>query len=112
MEFMQILANECDANLLTILGVVKWAINLICWIIPIILIVLTVIDLFKAVTSNDEKKTKEVQKQVITRVVYAIVIFLVPYIITLLFNILPSAITKNATIGGQPWLECWNEAKA
>lgn len=110
MEFFQILAKCGDQDLLTILGVVRAAINVLVFVIPIILIVLGIVDLSKAVISSDEKKTKEAQKMFLTRVIYAVVIFLVPTIVSLLFNLLPDAVFGNE-IDGYTWRDCWNEAK-
>ena len=110
MEFFQILGKCGDQDLLTILGVVRAGINVLIFVIPIILIVLGIVDLSKAVVSSDEKKTKEAQKMFLTRVIYAVVIFLVPTIVSLLFNLLPDAVF-GAGIDGYTWRDCWNEAK-
>lgn len=56
--------------------------------IPIILIVLGMIDLGKAVTSNDEKQMKEAQKSLIKRVIYAVLIFFVVALVQFVFKAL------------------------
>lgn len=56
--------------------------------IPIILIVLGMLDLGKAVTSNDEKQMKEAQKTLIKRVVYAVLVFFVVAIVKFVFGML------------------------
>lgn len=110
MEFFQILAKCADQDLLTILSVVHAAINVITFVIPIILIVMGIIDIAKAVTSSDEKKAKEAQKQFVTRAIYAVVIFLIPTIVSLLFNLLPDAVF-GSELNGYTWRDCWNESK-
>ena len=109
MEFFQILAACGDEALLTILSVVRSAINLVTFAIPIILIVLGVVDLSKAVIASDEKKTKEAQKMFTTRLIYAVVIFLIPTIITLLFNLLDNPVFSSE-VDGYTWVDCWRDA--
>ena len=106
---MNILA--CQAEILDIFKIIRFAIKLICFIIPVLLIVFGVMDLSKAVTAQDEKATKEAQKRFLSRCIYAVVIFLVPTIITALFNILPDVGNiKTNSIEGASWNECWTEA--
>ena len=45
--------------------------------IPIVLIVLGMLDMGKAVMSNDEKVMKENQNKLIKRIIYAVLVFLV-----------------------------------
>jgi len=56
--------------------------------IPIILIFLGMLDLGKAVMSNDEKEMKTAQSRLIKRVVYAILVFLIVAIVQLLVGVL------------------------
>ena len=48
------------------------------------------LDLAKAVMSNDEKEMKGAQTKLIKRVIYAVVVFLVVSIVQLLFGVLAS----------------------
>ena len=90
MNFIQLLA--CDADFVAILRIVRWVVNIICFAIPIILIVLCILDIAKIVTAGniDDKLKKEVTNKVVTRIVFAVIIFLVPTIIGLIFNLIPS----------------------
>ena len=65
-------------------------------VIPIILIVLGMIDLAKAVMSNDDKVMKEAQGKLIKRIVYAVIIFFVVAIVQFVFGLLGSA-SDNAS---------------
>ena len=60
-------------------------------LIPIILIAYGMIDLAKAVMSNDDKVMKEAQNKLIHRIVYAVVIFFVVAIVQLVFGLLAGA---------------------
>ena len=67
--------------------------------IPIVLIVLGMLDMGKAVLSNDEKTMKESQGRLIKRIVYAVVIFLIVAIVKLVIGVVASAgATDSGTI--------------
>ena len=76
--------------------------------IPIILIVLGMFDLGKAVVASKEDEIKSAQKLLIKRVIYAIAIFFVVFLVNAVFSI----------VGGDPevtgttnWKTCWDAAK-
>ena len=66
-------------------------INMVKIIVPIILIVFGIVEMFKAATANDEKVMKEAQSKLIKRVVYAVLIFFIVAIVQLVFSLLASA---------------------
>lgn len=112
MNYVQILGT-CE-SVGPILSIVKWALNLICWAVPILLIVLLTIDIAKIVTAGnlDDKMKKEVGSKIVTRLIYAVVIFLIPIIINAIFGMLPSKAINNANGSGYDasWWECWKSA--
>lgn len=89
-----------DETLLRVMGIVKLVMKVICIIVPIVLIVLGTLDLFKAVTAGKDEEIKKKQKALITRLVAGVLVFLVPTIVTVLFNLL----------GYKDWKNCWNGA--
>ncbi len=97
-----------------ILSLIKWVITLICWAVPILLIILLTIDITKIVTAGnlDDKMKKEVGNKIVTRLIYALVIFLIPVIINAIFSMLPSkAINSgNGTTYDASWWSCWTNA--
>lgn len=108
MNYLQILG--CSPEFSTILALVKTVLNAICIAIPILLIVLIILDLAKIVTAGniDDKLKKEVTSKVVTRLIFAVLIFLVPTIVKLVFNLIPlpgDANGENAT-----WRTCWDNA--
>ena len=61
-------------------------------VIPVILIILGMLDLGKAVTSNDEKQMKEAQKTLIKRTIYAALIFFITSLVQFVFgSLVPDA---------------------
>lgn len=66
---------------------IKWAISIIRYAIPIIIVVFGITDYLGALFSGEEKNMKEAQKKVIMRVVIGIIALLVPALIKLLVNL-------------------------
>ena len=114
MEFIKLLDVSCDGDILTIVSAIKYVFKLIQWAIPLVLIVLGTIDMFKAMASGDEKKTKEVQKTFVRRLIYAVVAFLIPFIISLAFTFVGKMINdESAKEGGETYsnfFTCWKDA--
>ncbi len=112
MNLVQVLASYCSDDILTVLSIIKWGLNLICWATPVILIILTTVDVAKIVTAGniDDKLKKEVTNKIITRLIYAIIIFLIPIIVSAIFNLLPKRVTDTTSAGDASWYECWKEA--
>ena len=107
-------ASLCEGNIATVVSAVKYVFTLIQWAIPAVLIVLGTIDMFKAMTSGDEKETKAAQKKFITRLIYAVVAFLVPFIVSLVFTFAANVIQdaesgKNAV---NDFLTCWKDVES
>ena len=96
----------CDENLSSVLAVVKFIINIVKLAIPIILVVLATFDLAKVVTNSkgDDSETKKAVKTLVTRIIYGIIIYFVPLIITWLFT--------SINIGGiSDIMNCYNDAQ-
>ncbi len=114
MNFVQIMdtvaASGCRDEVLTILAIVKVVLNAICVAVPIILIVLIILDLAKIVTAGnlDDKMKKEVTNKVVTRIIFAILIFLVPTVVKLVFGLLPLPGEQQGE--GSTWRACWDNA--
>lgn len=72
-------------------------VNLVKVAIPILLVAFGMIDLAKAVISNDEKVMKESQGRFIKRIIYAVVIFFLVAIVQLIFGMLATASSGSST---------------
>ena len=83
------------ADYLVIPSITLLVVNLIKIAIPIILIIFGMLDLAKAVMSNDEKEMKGAQTKLMKRVIYAVLVFLVVSIGQLLFGVLSNNDSEN-----------------
>lgn len=100
LELVQILEVTCgDENLQTVLGFIRSLINLLCLLIPVGLIIFGSIDLGKAVISSDEKEIKGATSKLIKRAIAAVAVFFIPFIVNLIFGLLPDNVE---------WANCWN----
>ena len=96
-----LLDDVCASDTMqNVMSLVKLIMNVICIVVPIILIVLGSLDLFKAVTAGKEEDIKKKQKALITRLIAGVLVFLVPTIVKVLMSL----------IGSDAWEECWDSA--
>ena len=115
MNLFQILEEvACEGDILTVVSAIKFVFTLIQWAIPCVLIVLGTIHMFKAMTSGDEKATKEAPQKFIRRLIYAVVAFLIPFIISLVFTFVGKMINDEAAQQGKTTYDnffgCWKQA--
>lgn len=75
-----------------------------------VLVVLLIIDFGKAVMAGKEDEIKSAQKLAIKRVVYALVVFLVPWIVNLALGLLSNAngATDDPHGHAESALNCWS----
>ena len=76
--------------------------------IPIILIVLGMLDLGKAVVASKEDEVKKAQQMLIKRAIYAIAIFFVVLIVSVVMNL----VATSGESGSNDWATCWCAASA
>lgn len=93
---MYLLDGVCD-ELGDVLTIVKFILNVIQWVVPVILIILGSIDLVKAVIASKEDDIKKGQQTLIKRLIAAVIVFLVPLIVSVIMGM----------IGQDDWKECW-----
>ena len=103
---VQFLAVSCTdgSALASVVALLRTAVDYLQILIPIALILWGTIDMGKAVIAGDEKKIKEAQKPFIKRLISAVIVFLIPFILNLVIGVVAEG--SNATA----WTKCWNEA--
>ena len=94
------------ADYLVIPSITLLVVNLIKIAIPIILIIFGMLDLAKAVMSNDEKEMKGAQTKLMKRVIKAVLVFLLVSIVQLIFGELSKNDSEN--LGDMStWITCF-----
>ncbi len=84
-----------------ILGIIVTAVKILRWAIPVLLIVLITFDLVKVVSASipDEKSKKEALEKIVKRVIFAVIIFLIPSIVNIiLLKIEPISKDSNGNV--------------
>ncbi len=113
MNLFQILAG-CE-GLEGVISVIKTILNVLRWIIPVTLIIYGTVDMFKAMTKEKEEDQKKIRETFIRRLIYAIVAFMIPLIVTWVFG-LAGNLTKEFDSQGNLLnanvFTCWNVGKA
>ena len=80
--------------------------------IPILLIVFGTIDLGKAVISSDEKEVKGAQSRLVKRCIYAVAIFFVSTVVSLVMSLVATGTNGNdSETNTTGWADCWNIIK-
>ena len=103
LEILKCTLGEADlssADLKVIPALTSNVVTIVQWVIPVILIVLGMIDLGKAVTSNDEKQMKEAQKTLIKRVIYAVLVLFIVAIVRFVFSALAPNDNSKQNVSG------------
>ena len=99
--------NKCG-GLAPIVKIIKNGVMPIVQIgIPILLIVFGVIDLGKAVISSDEKEVKAAQSRLIKRCIYAVAVFFITTLVSLIMNLVAIGADKEEA-NASSWAKCWN----
>lgn len=94
-------AVSCDTNLQNIMGLIKFLLNVVRFVVPLVLIVLGTFDLFKAVTAGKDEDIKKKQQVLIKRVIAGVIVFLVPTIVSILMG----------WLGNSEWKTCWDDSE-
>ena len=96
-------------NLQPFLNIIRIVIRLIQYSVPLLLLVLGTIDMVKAVASGDEKVSKTSSQTFLKRLMYGVLIFLVPFLLRIVLRMVDKNIIKdNSDVSTTSWLSCWN----
>jgi len=107
---MNFLAVNCE-TLWPVISLLKNGIIPLIQIgIPIILIILGMLDLGKAVVASKEDEIKSAQKLLVKRCIYAVAIFFVVLIVTVVFGLVADN-SAGAADDATKWTDCWNYKK-
>lgn len=82
--------NICnDIQLLKIITIFRSLIKFACIVVPVILVVILIVDIIKTISSSDVD-SKKLFKSFSKRIIAAIFVFLIPYIISFVIGIIPT----------------------
>ena len=98
----------CNGDLKPIIKLIGWVVFLIQIAVPIALIIYGMIDLGKAVISSKEDEVKKATKAFGKRFLYAVGVFVVVWIVTMVMGWIPKFFEEDDEIGDTTsWKGCW-----
>lgn len=107
LDLVQVLSGPCE-GIGPIVNLLKNGVMPIFQIgIPILLILFGSIDLGKAVMSSDDKEIKGATSKLIKRIIMAVVIFFIPFIVNLVMSIVANN-SEGEAASSTDWTACWN----
>jgi len=95
----------CSMEMQEILGIIITILNVIKFLVPIILIILCTIDIFKIIVSKKEDEIKKLRKDIFNKILYSVLIYLIPVLIPFILNIINNLIPMGYD---NSWKDCWN----
>ena len=109
-DIMNILFDWCNrCGVQKVMYLIKTLINIIRWVVPIGLVVMTSLDIAKKVLNPDEK---EGQKKIMHRVIAGLIVFFIPLFIRFVLGIVDKGAGNNSgTASYSSALQCWNNAR-
>ena len=96
------LCGENGGSLQTLVNIMYFALTIIQWVVPVLLILWGTIDLVKSVVAGKEDDIKKNQKTLVRRIISAVIVFLIPAMVSILLGL----------IGTEGWKACWDARKA
>lgn len=103
--------DQCS-TLMPVIRLIKFGIiPMIQIVIIVALIIFLIIDFGKAVMAGKEDEIKSAQKLAIKRIIYAVVVFLVPWLVNVAFGLLDNTGNGQAQGESQSALSCYANAK-
>ena len=97
-----VVGDICNGDTLFIFQIARSVIRIIQIAVPFVLIILGSIDFFKSVVAGDEKEMKQKRKPFVQRVIAAVIIFLLPFLISLIIT---------TFFSNSEFATCWKEAE-
>ncbi|MCI8346654.1 MAG: hypothetical protein HFJ12_01730 [Bacilli bacterium] len=79
--------------------------------VPILLIIMGTVDLGKAVISSDEKEVKGAQSRLIKRCIYAVLIFFMVTLVSIVMGLVATSQDENGSKNANSWSRCWNSVE-
>lgn len=96
-----ILAQFNCNEIAPIIGIAGFALKAIQYVAPVLLILWGSIDLVKSIIQGKEDDIKKSQKVLIKRIISAVLLFLLPMLVSTLLGL----------IGAKEWKDCWSKNK-
>ena len=99
----------CSSEVRLLVDIVIKILDIIHFFVPIVLIILCTIDIFKIIVSKKEDDVKKLRKDVMWKIIYAVIIYLIPFLVPFILSsvdkILPMEYDNS-------WKKCYDYVKS
>ena len=98
----------CNGDMQLILKIIIEVLDIVHFFVPIILIIFCTVDIFKIIVSKKEDEVKKLRKDVFLKILYAIVIYLIPFLVPFILNMFDRILPMDYDNG---WKDCYDYVK-
>ena len=112
LDFLDIVVNKNDAcaGIGNVLFYGVYIVKVIQIVVPIALIIWGSIDLLKSIISGDEKKISAARKPFIQRLLSAVLVFLLPWLVNVVISFASGNSNQSKGKAKTGWAACWVQA--
>ena len=98
----------CSDEMQLMVRIVAKLLDIVRFIVPIVLIIFCTVDIFKIIVSKKEDEIKKLRNDVFAKILYAIMIYLVPFLIPFIFSMADKILPMEYD---NSWQECYELVK-
>jgi len=98
----------CTTDFQMILNVLIQVLDVVHFFVPIVLIIFCTVDIFKLIVSKDEKEVKKLRDGIFLKIVYAICVYLVPFLVPFILNAVDKILPMDYD---NKWKSCYDYVK-
>ena len=95
----------CNSEMQTIMEIYINLLDVVHFFVPVVLILLCSIDIFKIVVSKKEEDAKKLRNGVFKKIFYAIIIYALPFLIPFVFNMVSKILPMDYD---NTWKNCYD----
>ena len=106
---MSILAIQCS-DVKFLFRIIHYVIDIMRWAVVILLIALVTFDFVKGMVGKSEDEMKKNSTTAVKRVIWAIVVFLVPLLLRTILGKTGINTSSDGLVGPLDWVKCYNSA--
>ena len=98
----------CSSDMETIMKIFIDVLDIIHFFVPIVLILFCTMDIFKIVVSKKEDEVKKIRNGIFRKIIYAIIIYVLPFIIPFIFSAADKILPMDYDTS---WKNCYDYVK-
>ena len=98
----------CNTDVQLIFNMIIKVLDVVHFFVPVVLIIFCTIDIFKLIVSKKEDEVKKLRNSVFRKILYAIVIYLIPFLVPLILSLVDNILPMEYD---NKWKNCYDYVK-